>query len=281
MLWVSTNCVSCLRCLSLLALLVGLAACGKPSSSNLPSPIQITVRTHTPLFALPTPPSKTPYPIHKLLQHWQKDAACRPPCWAGITPGQTTVKEAVTILNRHPSITDIKFHSLASDTEEALTWRWIGSESGGGMLGFLEHSATPVVDWMAIHFGQEYSLYQIIDTFGEPTHVVPSYMDTSTAHFGRTIFYDFALIYLSQGFYVEANRTFANPPTVAPGMAWTGRVHFFPRDVMSLAKSERDSALPFTSAELIPWRGFQNFDVYCQLAGPSSDPDELCGRKAH
>lgn len=35
---------------------------------------------------------------------WLKGIPCRPPCWEGITPGQTTAREAEEILRQSPII---------------------------------------------------------------------------------------------------------------------------------------------------------------------------------
>jgi hypothetical protein len=268
------------ECIVLLALAACLVACGESPSAALPSPVQVTVRTRVPVFALPTPMLKTAQPVHTLLSQWLQDTTCTPPCWAGITPGQTPVKEAVEILNYLLSTTHIEFHSLASDTEEAIIWRWSGSERGSGMLGFSEHAVTPFVEWIAVDFAQAYSLYQITDTFGEPSHVATSFVHTNTAHFGAGTSYDVILVYLSRGFYVQAERTYAEPPTIAPGMAWSGQVTFFPPNAGGFDETVRyETGIAVNSTTLLPWQGFQDFATYCQRAHPSSNPDQVCGRK--
>jgi hypothetical protein len=111
----------------------------------------------------------------------------------------------------------------------------------------------------------------------------PSFVDTNTAHFGRMIFYDLRLIYLTHGFYLETERTFSAPPHIASSTELAGRVTFFPSTMAGLDASLQSctGCGPWSSADLLPWQGFQDFDTYCRLARPPADIDfgEMCGRK--
>lgn len=48
------------------------------------------------------------------------DEAERPPCWFGITLGETTIEGGVASLTGHPWITGIVF----DESEQIVTWRW-------------------------------------------------------------------------------------------------------------------------------------------------------------
>jgi hypothetical protein len=272
--------------LVLLALAMGLVACGAATPAVLPSliPIHTPLSTPTPLFLLPTPPPKTVQPVTDLSRRWLYRRSCAPPCWEGITPGKISVMAAVEILNRHPFVTQIDFGSIPSEEDGLLIWKWMGSEHGGGILKFPQHIESPMVAWMAISFPDKtYRLSDIIAVYGEPSYVVPSFVDTNTAHFGRTIYYDLRLIYLTQGFYLETERDLFAPPQIAPGMEVAARVTFFPPTIAGLDEVLKSctGCGVWTSANLLPWQGFQDFATYCQQAHPPADLDfgEMCGRK--
>src|SRR5262245_57752922 len=130
MQWVLSKIHNYCHPILLLLILAGLVACGATPPADSQGPVQITLRTPVPLFTLPTPPPKTARPVSEMQRGWLRDTPCQAPCWEGITPGQTSVKEAVEILNRHPFTTDPRFGSLPSDEEGTLVWLWNKSTQG-------------------------------------------------------------------------------------------------------------------------------------------------------
>jgi hypothetical protein len=271
---------------TLVLLVMGIAACGAsalvPTPNPISSPIHITLSTPIPLFTLPTPPTKVGQPTEELAQRWIQGQPCVPPCWEGITPGKTLVMEAVEILNRLPFITQIDFGSIPSEEGGSLVWKWMGSERGGGSLNFPQHVESPRVAMMTIMFPDKtYRLSDIIAVYGEPSHVVPSFVDTDTPHFGRTIWYDLRLIYLTDGFYLETEQDLSAPPHISSIMELAGRVTFFPSNTTGLDSALRNcQCTSWNSTDLIPWQGFQDFATYCKQARPPAEPmfGEMCGR---
>jgi hypothetical protein len=89
---------------------------------------------------LPIRPSKRSWA--ELSTRWLRGEPCVAPCWEGITPGVTTVGEALDLLKRSPLIdpesvfvaelVDLK----SSHVEHYLSWRWIGNDYAGGEAAF-------------------------------------------------------------------------------------------------------------------------------------------------
>jgi hypothetical protein len=59
-------------------------------------------------------------------KRWIAGDPCALPCWEGVTPGQTTVADAVKILNRNPGI--IAGSAITNTSSSFVTWKWVGSD---------------------------------------------------------------------------------------------------------------------------------------------------------
>jgi hypothetical protein len=276
-----------------LLLLVTLTACGASPSAAALTPTEVFIPTltpETPLFELPTPPAKTPQPPEALWQSWLDNPSCRPPCWQGITPGTTSVKDAATILNRLPFTDNIQFGSLPSEERGLLVWRWAGSkdswagteDKGSGSLGFSQQAASPIVSALSLVFHHTYHLHDIVAAYGEPTHVVPSMVSASIPHTdGQAIVYNLRLVYLSQGFFLQTEQSLLEPPRLGPKMALDGRVTFFEPGKAGLDTALKNfSNQPWRSADLLPWQGYEDFESYCRKARPREYKGygQMCGR---
>src|SRR5690349_8873700 len=55
------------------------------------------------LLAARLSPTRASVPA-EVARHWLAGIPCAPPCWEGITPGQTTLPEALRILKANPAI---------------------------------------------------------------------------------------------------------------------------------------------------------------------------------
>jgi hypothetical protein len=112
-------------------------------------------------------PSPTPPPIRYSWLTWISDPACRPPCWNQITPGVTTLKQAEAVMEKTSGIT------ITQRSTAGLDWEF--GEVGGG--GFLVVSGAGIVAQLTLK-EQEYpeaSIQTIVDAFGDPSYVIPSY----------------------------------------------------------------------------------------------------------
>jgi hypothetical protein len=125
--------------------------------------------------------SPTPFRISPTLSppsddwpsRWLRGIPCRPPCWEGITPGQTTSAEAADILQQSPIVTDIEIASVPLYPETGLIqWEWVSTGEDGG--GALFDSQTPSSPIYLIYpdLPMWFTFDDVIRAYGEPTHVV-------------------------------------------------------------------------------------------------------------
>ena len=87
-------------------------------------------------------PSPTPKIIQNWWDTWFANASCQPPCWHNITPGVTTIDEAISILEKSPEI------KITSKSEFGLSWDFVQNEDEGGTLGISEDGIVRMI-WLA------------------------------------------------------------------------------------------------------------------------------------
>jgi hypothetical protein len=255
-------------CLIILFILISLIACGtSPDTIVLPTPLPTL-----------TPPPKTPQPITSDVQtRWLTSQPCAPPCWEGITPGTTHVAEAISTLNWHPLIRNIAIGRWPGDHEGLIRWDWNGSDRGSGVLGYVQQGEDSIVAWVFIAFSEPFSLTEIRTAYGDPSHVVPyvGYGGLPGGSSGGSDFYEFTVVYLKQGFFLQTEREFYHPPTIDPQMALSSRVVFFPPTLAGL-EAVPVSTRGWKSTDLLPWQGFLEFVDYCAQIRPIKDAQQRC-----
>lgn len=250
-------------------ILIGLAACNS-------RPPVIDVPTRLPTL---TPPSKTDLPITSGVQtRWLAGVPCAPPCWEGIIPGQTFVDEALVHLNENPYIQGVEYWSWPDDSEGVVGWHWNDSNRGGRLeypQAIQDHQDTTNtrVSWITVSFPKAFTLTEIRTAYGDPSHVVPyvGYGGLPDGNTGGSYFYEFAVVYLEQGFFIQTERALYHPPAIGPRMTLSSSVVFFPPTIDGLM-----SASDWNSTQLIPWQGFQEFGFYCAQVQPESENNRPC-----
>ena len=102
---------------------------------------------------------------------WLTAPACQPPCWENITPGATTMEEAIKIVVQIPGVelTWLPTMDGATEAEKSLQWEfgpsgygWVGAESGQEIVS-------------EIHLGageKQLLLGDVIAAYGNPSTVV-------------------------------------------------------------------------------------------------------------
>lgn len=84
----------------------------------------------------------TPYDNSALRAFLAPPSDCAAPCWYGIRPGQTTIRQAVALIQRHPWINQApKLIWFSSPAVSSFSWPWNGQEPAfidrkrpGGMI---------------------------------------------------------------------------------------------------------------------------------------------------
>jgi len=230
------------------------------------------------VLELPTPPPKTLQAITTDIQrHWLIQSPCAPPCWEGITPGKTQLQEAISILNKHPLITNIEFYKL-SQHDTRVNWTWNHPELGGGSLGFSQDSSDPIIEWINVDYPQSFTLAEIRDVYGDPSHVIPFAGVAALSHTNRSsMIFDLTIIYLDHGFAVRTERELNLIPSIRETMRVTGSITFFAPKSASTDETPSPLLQRFVGdKDFIPWQGFQDFVFYCHQVRPAKDSGQQC-----
>jgi len=106
------------------------------------------------------------------ISRWLKGVPCKSPCWEGITPGKTPATQAIDLLKINSFIDHSSFPVASSDTE--IDWKWSDSHFGLGEIRFTSAISEPssIVNWILVDLPEPVYLYQVIQAYGEPSHIV-------------------------------------------------------------------------------------------------------------
>ena len=91
---------------------------------------------------------------------------CAAPCWRGITPGETTWRDALTILEDDATLSDLKTETNEETGEIAATFQ----RADGVPCCLVYTSDGEVVDQMLLQLAPENSLGDVIENLGEPEY---------------------------------------------------------------------------------------------------------------
>jgi hypothetical protein len=109
-------------------------------------------------FAPPPMPDTSP----NWWSSWLVEPVCQLPCWQNITPGVTTIKEAISILENSPDI-KIKYR-----VNNGIEWDFTQSKNGGGVI---IGSQDGVIRSIELGGDSEILLEIIIASYGDPKYV--------------------------------------------------------------------------------------------------------------
>ena len=221
----------------LLASLVGLllAACGRGAPAVQPE-ARITAAD---------PPAALGNIREGMAGRWLAGQDCRPPCWESITPGQTSLPEALRRLEEHPNVTDVTFDG------ERIRWTW--SDRLSSEAGTITGDASGLVERIRLDFAPR--LGAVIAAYGEPSGVL-AYTGTRPDYPGGDTFTTIdavRIVYADQGFYFDALPS--DKPRIDAELMLIGPVLLAPS--ANLADMG-----PQAAAALVPWQDEQSFDFY-------------------
>ncbi len=217
------------------------------AQTNTPSPTEVPQVQITPS---PTPPSPRDW-----TWQWLKGLPCHLPCWEGITPGQTTISETLTLLKNSPYITHtrVEVSNLLPDLGYVF-WDWVDGQSGGEAEF---HAQTPdqVIYSIAPDFHGMIHFQQIIDAFGEPTDVHAQAVRNPDA----TVSYALRIVYRNLGILLQ--KAGVQKLELRPDMTFEQIVFFEPTEQTLRIELGGAAAHP---EWLLPWQGMKDFDFYCR-----------------
>jgi len=102
---------------------------------------------------------------------WLTHPACQPPCWENITPGVTTIDEAVKIVYQIPGVDITWLPSMTGATEGEKSLGWDFSQSGYGWIG--TERWQEIVSEIHLGTGGEQLLLSGVNAaYGNPSSVV-------------------------------------------------------------------------------------------------------------
>lgn len=235
----------------MLLIAAALGACGtQPQAFTTSTPVEPLPSSKPSIPIKPQPPENWPY-------RWLNETPCRPPCWEGIIPGQTTAEEAVGVLSISPVIAaaEVVTNPLMPDRGYVL-WEWVDRGEGGEAIF---HAQTPSSPVYAIHpnLPTTFRFGDVIQVYGEPSHVMArSYYGPDV---GSGIFYDLSIVYLSQGFILYDGK--GGKPVLSADTRFSGVTFFVPGDEgLEAALGGTDPYLTW----ITPWQGMKDFDFYCR-----------------
>jgi hypothetical protein len=192
-------------------------------------------------------------------QWLQSSAICRAPCWEGITPGQTTVAQAYSLLSQNPltQSTTIFTSPSALDTSE-IDWQWRDGAVGGRMF-YSVQSSPHIIHVIQVNYPNTFALQDVIAAYGNPSHII------ATKHIGgfpgesgpSDVDYSIWVVYLEKGLLlgaggkhqldIHADLELSTPTFFAPGQA----------TFTALFNQMESKAL-------VPWQGYREFGFYCR-----------------
>jgi hypothetical protein len=108
---------------------------------------------------------------------------CGPPCWRGITPGETNWNDALTIVEDDPTLDNLETRS--SDESDIVGAIW--SEEGGEGCCQMYTEDGRTVDILILQTAPEATLGQAIEALGEPEYAVAEALSGDQGVF--TLFY--------------------------------------------------------------------------------------------
>ncbi len=202
---------------------------------------------------------------------WLKGIPCRAPCWEGITPGKTTMQEALDLLKQNSLVMGTPRVGPISHPEEGSTefidWEWTklpAGYTGGYIVVGSELSAGKVVR-IVPGYRTAYRLGDVIKMYGEPSYIAAGYQKLENHSF-----YGIAVTFSSQGLFLYFSAT--EKPLINADLSFeppTALLIFF------VPGEEAYPKVPYYdeyNKYRKPWSGYNTFDFYCRTV-PGSGND--------
>jgi hypothetical protein len=198
--------------------------------------------------------------------HWlQSNAACRAPCWEGITPGQTQLTQASSLLSHNPLIqsTTIFTSSVAPDQSE-IDWQW-GTSTFGGRAFYNAQISPPIIQVLQVNYPDTFLLQELIASYGAPSHIIATmqvggFPGESPA---SAVDYSIWVVYLDKGLLLGADRHQGGD--IRPDLALSTPTFFIPDRAQFTTFFDQTH-----SVVLVPWQGYQDFAYYCRAGSTTS-----------
>jgi hypothetical protein len=208
----------------------------------------------------PLSPTTQHQPAPAWERTWLTGVPCRPPCWEGITPGQTNASEAEQLLHQLPEVGVLNQGQSVTPAPpyKSIDWEsWKNSYGGGSVLSSLD---TSVVFNIRLAFPHNFTLGEVIEAYGQPSHVLA--MASRNLEKLNETDYVFEIYWQSKGIRIEPSQQYPPHRPVIDSNLTSHSVDFFEPGAAGL-----EHIITFGSPArlkfLEPWKGLVDFGEYC------------------
>lgn len=252
-----------------LLMLAAFGACGsslEPTASALtPTPIATPTSTPVPIAvavaSLPTPIFVSTRPPEKAISLQDEELKrrllnpplCRPPCWEGVTPGETSAIEAAEILSANLLFTKVEVikSPLPRNDMGFVNFEWNGRNLRRGDALF-DYTTPDQIIYMIRPNLPDIGLDEFIEVYGEPSHARA--FDYPAPDIGGPHIWSLDIIWFSQGIIVNIEQF--SKPRIDESLTLDRITYFAPSWVVGSGE------LSSLSNKVKPWQGYGDFDLY-------------------
>lgn len=246
-----------------------------PTISASPSTLITTITTvssnSTPVLSV-TPKLSMPQDWQ---YRWLKGIPCRPPCFEGITPGITMATDAVKILQQDSLVSSARISPPSGGTYNYVVWNWLDTSIGlagtGGNLFYDSNSPNQIIYLIWPFFSTKFKLGDIIQAYGEPSHVVAGFEINPEK---ASLYYYVYIVYLDQGVII-ANPEYSYDIPIMNNNLIIDDIKFFVPNITGLEKVKPSR---LNKNLLVPWQGFKDYRFYCRHANGPQHIVEDCSK---
>jgi hypothetical protein len=230
----------------------------------------VTVNLCPPAAPTPAPPAPTEVPAPPAwTTRWLQGSPCWAPCWEGVTPGLTTVEEAVAIWSQNPLLEHVQVvDSDVPPPHSWIQWDWqpdlpgVAAHPAGGGAAIAQEGGSIVKIYP--DYPGLLAFRDVQAVYGAPSHVLAGKWLGSA-----NPYYSLWLVYLPQGLVLPVHAASSGEaPRLSAGMAVEAPM-FFEASTAGLVRAFGLSA----ANRLLPWQGYEDFYFYCR-----TDDGGLCGQ---
>ena len=233
------------------------------TASSSAEPTEVNVTMTAMFYSTREPDQVTPVPLDKLRQRWLTGIpSCRPPCWEGIVPGQTSAMEAAETLSRNPAFSEVELDKspLPNDRTGHLTFKMNAvladgtiSLWGGDAL-FDYTTPDQIIYVVRLHF-PEMQMGDLIRVRGEPSHVMAFSAPTPDIE-DESYVWELDMLWLRQGLAMHHAGDFTEPK-IDEHLIFKQATYFPP----TLEGYGKATSL-FYAEHVRLWHGYGDFDSY-------------------
>jgi hypothetical protein len=175
---------------------------------------------------------------------WLAQPACKLLCWQNITPGVTTMKEAISILENLPELT-ITFKS-----EDGADWVFNENKDEGGTLGASDAGVVDII-WLGSVSDTKLHLATVVASYDAPEYVKP--YDCREGMCSTALIYPDLGMFLS--IFIENAGTINNPQFEILPDAIIDRVYFIEQGMNNF-----QNRITFQDYDLLTdWKGYGEY----------------------